>query len=346
MITKKGLQRIGILLLAVLTAMLAGAVIILLSGANPLTAYYSMLVKPMTSLGNIGGVFIHFIPLLLIGIGVSFTFHAKLNNLGGQGQMLMGALGMTLIGIPPIGEALGAFSLPVGFLVAMIFGAFWAAIAGFMKTRFGASEIVVTLMLNYIAVQAINYILFYHLRTDGEIRSPRIVKMLPKLFEGTRITWGVVIALVLVVVYAIVMAKTKFGFNLRTVGGSIKAAKYSGINTKLYYFLSMAISGAFCGIAGAAQISGNTRRLTESTAGDYGFSGIVVAMLGSLHPVGLVIASFLMALLTSGSSMMQTDTGIPESFTQVLQALIVLFILMGMAISDGKVKRRKGGKEK
>ena len=140
MITKKGLQRIVVLLLAVIAAMLVGSLLILAVGANPLEAYYYMLIRPMSSISALGEVSMHFTPLLLIGIGVSFTFHAKLNNLGGQGQMLFGALGMTLVGIPPIGEALGAFSLPLGFLLGMIFGGIGSSIAGFLKVRFGSSE--------------------------------------------------------------------------------------------------------------------------------------------------------------------------------------------------------------
>lgn len=343
MITKKGLQRIVVLLLAVVAAMLVGSLLILAVGANPLEAYYYMLIRPMSSISALGEVSMHFTPLLLIGIGVSFAFHARLNNLGGQGQMLFGALGMTLVGIPPIGEALGAFSLPVGFLVAMIFGGIWASIAGYLKVRFGASEIVVTLMLNYIAVQAISYIIFYHLKQGAEPQSQKIAYLLPKIFKTSRINWGVVIALVLVVVYGIVIAKTPFGFKLRTVGGSPKAAKYSGIRTARYYFLSMLISGVFCGLAGAIQISGNTTRLMDGIAGDFGFSGIVVAMLGGTNPVGLVIAAFFMALLSAGSITMQVKTGIPTSFTSVLQALIVLFILLGMALSDKEFKNKKGG---
>lgn len=344
MITKKGIQRIIVLLLAVAAAMLVGTVMILLSGANPLEAYYYMLIRPLTSISSIGEVSMYFTPLLLIGIGVSFTFHAKLNNLGGEGQMLMGALGMTIVGIPPVGNALGALSLPIGFLLAIVFGGIWASIAGFLKVRFGASEIVVTLMLNYIAVQIISYMVFYPLRSGAEPQSPKIAVTLPKIVSFSRINWGVIIALILVFVYALVIAKTKFGFRLRTVGGSAKAAVYSGVSTKKYYFLSMLVSGAFCGLAGAVQISGNTTRLMEGIAADFGFTGIVVAMLGGLNPVGLVIAAFFMALLSAGSVTMQVKTGIPTSFTSVLQALIVLFILLGMALSNIELKKKKGGK--
>lgn len=337
-------RKVLILLLSVVVAMAVGSFIILAVGANPLEAYYYMLIRPLTSITSLGEVSMYFTPLLLVGIGVSFTFHAKLSNLGGEGQILFGALGMTLVGIPPIGNALGVFSIPVGCLLAIVFGAAWASIAGFLKVRFGTSEIVVTLMLNYIAAQFISYLVFYPLRSGAEPQSTRIAYTLPKLFSSSRINLGVIIALLLTVVYGIVIRKTRFGFHLRTLGGSEKAAVYSGVSTKGYYFAAMMISGAFCGLAGAMQISGNTTRLMEGVASDFGFSGIVVAMLGSLSPAGLVLASLFIALLSAGSVTMQVKTGVPTSFTSVLEALIVLFILLGMAVSASKGKREKGGK--
>lgn len=255
--------------------------------------------------------------------------------------MLMGALGMTLIGVPPIGDKLGPWSLLLGILLGIVLGAVWSAVAGFFRVKFHASEIVVTLMLNYIAEQFISYMVFYPLRSGAEPQSAKVAAMLPKLYQGSRINLGVVIALVLTVVYAVVIRRTRFGYHLRALGGSQKAAAYSGVNKSRYFFLAMLISGAFCGLAGAVQISGNTRRLMEGVAGDFGFSGIVVAMLGSLHPVGIVVAALFMALISAGSVTMQVKTGIPVSFTSVLEALIVLFILLGMAVSAAQSKRKK-----
>ena len=321
--------------------MLVGSLLILAVNADPLEAYYYMLIRPLTSITSLGEVAMYFTPLLLVGLGVSFTFHAKLSNLGGEGQMLMGALGMTLIGVPPIGDKLGPWSLLLGILLGIVLGAVWSAVAGFFRVKFHASEIVVTLMLNYIAEQFISYMVFYPLRSGAEPQSAKVAAMLPKLYQGSRINLGVVIALVLTVVYAVVIRRTRFGYHLRALGGSQKAAAYSGVNKSRYFFLAMLISGAFCGLAGAVQISGNTRRLMEGVAGDFGFSGIVVAMLGSLHPVGIVVAALFMALISAGSVTMQVKTGIPVSFTSVLEALIVLFILLGMAVSAAQSKRKK-----
>lgn len=338
------LRKALVLLSSVAVAMLVGSAFILAVGASPLEAYYYMLVRPLTSVSSLGEVSMFFTPLLLVGVGVSFAFQAKLNNLGGEGQMLVGALGMTLMGIPPVGTILGPWSLLAGLLAGILFGAAWSAVAGFFRVRFHASEIIVTLMLNYIAEQIISYVVFYPLRSGAEPQSAQILWALPKLTASSRINGGAAAALVLAAIYGLTIRRTRFGYRLRALGGSEKAAVYSGVRRDRYYFLAMVISGACCGLAGAVQISGNTLRLMEGVAGDFGFSGIVVAMLGALHPAGIVISALFMALLSAGSVTMQVKTGISTSFTSVLEALIVLFILLGMAVSGMPARERKGAK--
>ncbi|MDO4500059.1 MAG: ABC transporter permease [Erysipelotrichaceae bacterium] len=337
----ESLKKIIIIVCSVIMAMLVGSLLVIASGANPMDAYYYMILRPMSSVSSLGEVSMYFTPLLLVGVGVSFTLQCKLTNLGGEGQILFGALGMTLVGVSPLGKSLGIFSLVLGALLGMLMGGLYASIASIFKTMFNASELVVTLMLNYIATQLISYIIFYHLRAGAEPQSAKIGTMIPKIFTGSRINYGVIIALIMVVIYAIVIYKTKFGYNLRVLGGSIKASRYSGISEKKYYFIAMLISGAICGLAGMMQVAGNTGRLMSGVAADFGFGGIVVALLGNLNPIGIVIAAFFMALISSGAVTMQVKTGIPTSFASVLEALIVLFILLGMAISVYLDKRKK-----
>ena len=247
---------------------------------------------------------------------------------------------MTLVGISPLAKALGPLSLVLGALAGMAFGLLYATLAAWFRALFNASEIVITLMLNYIAEQIISYLLFYHLRTGAEPQSSKIAFSIPKIFSGSRINYGVIVALLLVAVYYIVVYRTKFGYNLRTLGGSKKAAKYGGVSAKRYYVYAMMISGAFCGLAGMMQVAGNTGRLMSGVAADFGFGGIVVALLGNLNPAGVVIAAFFMALITAGSVTMQVKTGIPTSFASILEALIVLFILLGMALISFLDKRK------
>ncbi len=340
------LRRIGIVLLAVLAALVLGAVFLVILNVNPFTAYYYLLVRPFSSLNSIGEMTIKLVPILIVGIGVSFTFQAKLSNLGGEGQICLGAIGMTLVGTSSFAEAAGAWYIPVGMLVAAVFGALWAGIAGFFKTRFKASEIITTLLLNYIAVQLLSWCVYYPLRdTAGNIpQSAPVAAALPRLIRGNRMNLGLLIALACVLVYWVVMKRTKFGYRLRVLGGSIKAAAFGGISKKKYYLIAMMISGAFAGLAGSIELAGTQTRLLEGLAGSYGFDGVVASLLGMMHPLGVLLSSVLLGALSIGAETMQVRTGVSSLFLNVLEALIVLFILLGFSFfgEDGRSRRKKG----
>jgi len=327
-----------ILIISIIAALLIGAVFLMVLGVNPVESYYYLLIRPFQSLRSIGELSIKLTPILLIGIGVSFTFQAKLTNLGGEGQICLGAIGMTLVGISPLAEALGPWWILPGMLTAALFGALWAGIAGFFKTRFKASEIITTLLLNYIAVQFLSYCVYYPLRDHkGNIpQSAKVASTLPKLIEGSRMNAGVILAVIGVIIYWIIIRKTKFGYNLRVLGGSIKASVYGGISKKKYYLTAMLISGAFAGIAGSIEIAGTQTRLVEGLAGTYGFDGVVASLMGMQHPVGVLLSSILLAGLSVGAETMQVKTGVSSLFLNVLEALIVLFILLGFSFFNGK----------
>ncbi len=342
------LRRIGIVLLSVLAALALGAVFLIILDVNPFTAYYYLLVRPFGSLNSIGEMTIKMVPILIVGIGVSFTFQTKLSNLGGEGQICLGAIGMTLVGTSSFAEAAGGWYIPVGMLVAALFGALWAGIAGFFKTRFKASEIITTLLLNYIAVQLLSWCVYYPLRdTAGNIpQSAAVAATLPRLISGSRMNVGLIIALACVVVYWVVMKRTKFGYRLRVLGGSIKAATFGGISKRKYYLIVMMISGAFAGLAGSIELAGTQTRLLEGLAGSYGFDGVVASLLGMMNPLGVLLSSVLLGALSIGAETMQVRTGVSSLFLNVLEALIVLFILLGFSFfGDGSRKKNKKGKE-
>lgn len=333
------LRTLVMVLASVGIALLVGLYFILTMGVNPAEAYYYLLIKPFTSLSSLGEISVKLTPILLVGIGVSFTFSAKLTNLGGEGQIQLGALGMTLVGISPLGQALGMWSLPLGLLLGMLFGAVWASIAGAVKVFFGSSEIITTLMLNYIGVQFISYLIYNPLKAPGGGGIPQSVKVaatLPRLMDGSRMNVGLIIALLGVVAYWLIIRRTRYGYNLRVLGGSAPAAAYSGIQRRRYQFTALLISGAFAGLAGAIEVAGTQTRLVEGIAGSYGFDGVVVALLGMLHPLGVLVASVFYAALAVGAESMQVKTGIPSSFLNILAALIVLFILLGLSFRKGK----------
>ena len=327
---------------AVAAALLIGGVFISILHVNPLEAYYYLLIRPFRSFRSIGEISVKLVPILIVGLGVSFTFQAKLSNLGGEGQICLGAIGMTIVGISPFAKAIGPVWILFGLLAAAVFGALWAGIAGFFKTQFKASEIITTLLLNYIAVQFLSYCVYYPLRdSKGNIpQSAKVASTLPKLFEGSRMNAGILIALAGLLIYWIVIKKTSFGYRLRVLGGSIRAAAFGGISEKKYYLSAMLVSGAFAGIAGAVEIAGTQTRLLEGLAGSYGFDGVVAALLGMLHPAGVLVSSILLAALSSGAETMQVKTGVSSLFLNVLQALIVLFILLGFSFFGTAGKKK------
>lgn len=339
-------RKVAIILAAVFAALAVGAVFLLILGINPLEAYFYLLLRPFRSLSSIGEISIKLTPILLTATGVSYAFRAKLSNLGGEGQICLGAIGMTVVGVSGLGAALGGWSVPVGILAGALFGALWAGIAGVIKTVFRASEIITTLMLNYLAVQLLSYCVYYPLRDPvGNIpQSAKLTATLPRLFGGSRMNAGILIAVAGLLVYAVVIDRTRFGYRLRVLGGSVPAATYAGIRKDRYYLLAMCISGLYTGAAGAIEVVGTQTRLLEGLAGSYGFDGVVAALLGMLHPVGVALSSVLLAALNSGAETMQVKTGVSSLFVNVLEALIVLFILLGMSYAEDAAKKsRRGG---
>lgn len=332
-----------IFLIAILAALVLGAVFLMVLKVNPLSAYYYLLIRPFKTFSSIGEMSIKFVPILLVGVGVSFTFCARLSNLGGEGQICLGAIGMTLVGTSTLAQSLGVWSIPLGMLVAAVFGALWAGVAGFVKTCFRASEIITTLLLNYIAVQLMSWCVYYPLRDPGGNipQSSKVAATLPKLFEGSRMNTGILVAIASVAIYAVIIRRTQFGYRLRVLGGSVPAAEFSGISSSRYYLAAMMLSGVFAGIAGAVEVTGTQTRLLEGLAGSYGFDGVVASLLGMMHPAGVTLASVLLAALNSGAESMQVKTGVSSLFVNVLEALIVLFILLGMSYASGFEKKRK-----
>lgn len=347
-------RQLVMILVSVLLALLVGAVFVSVLGKNPIEAYYYMLVTPFTSLGDLGEIFIKMTPLLMIGVGVSFAKKAGLMNLGGQGQIYMGALGTILVSFF-IGEYSPFVSIPLSLLTGALFGALYSGIAGVFKAYFKSSEIITTLLLNYIAIELISFLVQGPLRdplgvNPQTVSIPESMKLLriPELIRGNI---GIFIALAAVLIYWVVIAKTPFGYNLRVVGGSLDAANYSGINLKKMYIQIMLISGAFAGMVGMIEVTGTQYRLLSGLAGDFGFNGIVVALLGLLHPVGIVVAAFFLAALSVGAETMQVMSGVPVTLLGIIQGVIVLSLLVGFSFKKKPAKIQmvpqtpKGGSE-
>ncbi len=337
-----------IILLSVLGALLAGAIFLLLQQKNPLEVYQQLLFSPVKTMGNLGQVIKDATPLIIIGVGVAIATKCGLSNLGGDSQFYMGALGYVLVAMT-VGDRLGRFSLVLGVLAAMVFGALTSAIAGVFRAYFKVSEIITTLMMNYIVQYFISYLVNGPLKSEGSTIAqtaeiPEAMKI-SRLFSGTTASWAILIALACAVIYWILIYKTKIGFNIKTVGGGIKAARYSGINPVKYYMLVMSISGIFGGLAGAIEVSSQKYRLLEGLSNDFGFNAVLVSLLGMLHPVGIVLAAIFFAWLSTGANVMQITCGVPVTFIAIIKGIMILFILFGMSIKLGKIRLPFGRKK-
>jgi simple sugar transport system permease protein len=330
-----------------LLALLLCAVLVRLSGAAPLQAYGAMLVGAFGSLDSIADVLLRATPLLLTGLGTAVAFRGGQWNIGGEGQIYFGALGATLVGLALRGLPLW-IHLPLTVVGAFLGGALWALPAALLKAWRGVSEIITTLMLNYIAVFLIGYLVKGPLQGPSEFMPQSAVipeaARLPLLFSGWRLHGGVILALALVFAVYFLLRKTSLGYEFRAVGENAKAARYGGIRVPLVIILIMSISGGLSGLAGANEVLGFHYRLFEGLSPGYGFTGIIVALLGRLNPFGVLAASVLFSGLIVGANEMQRMVGIPTAIAGIIQAVIVLFVLGAEILVDYRVVITRRGR--
>ena len=280
--------------------------------------------RPLTETLTVGT------PLIIAAAGMAVSFRAGLFNIGGTGQLIVGAMAAGYVGFSvdlPV-----VLHLVACLLAGVLAGGLWGGIAGFLKARFGANEVISTIMLNWIAT----YLLFFALKTaaftganQSQPTSPSVGEnaVLPQLLgSGFRLHAGLFIAAGAAVLLWWLMSRSTIGFHFRAVGSNPRAAQVAGISPARTAFLVLAVAGALVGLAGAVHVLGTERRLTEGVAGNIGFDAITVALLGRSGPVGIVLAGLLFAALSTGGRFMETNQGVPLDLVQVIQVLVVLFI--------------------
>ncbi len=345
------LARLGGILVggsAVILALLIGAAMILGLGANPLEGYKELLAGAFGGTEELAESAAKAMPLLLVGTGICVAFRAKVINIGGEGQIIAGGLLSTVTalavpGLPPV------VLIPLVLLMGLVGGAIWGGIPGALKAYLGVNEILSTIMLNLVAVQLFNYLLRAPLMDPRQIelgtRIPQTKRLsenadLPVLISGTRLHLGVVVALIAAGVAWFFLWRTTTGYRVRAVGASAPAARYAGMPVKRMTMLALTISGALCGLAGAALVFGSeTHRLqTEGFAtgftGSAGFNGIVAALFGGLHPLFTIPSSFLFGGLLVGANAMQRAIQIPVSLVIGLNGLIVVFVVSSNSLRE------------
>jgi general nucleoside transport system permease protein len=318
-------------LLAVVTALVLGAVIILVTGGAPLLAYRGLWEGAFGSARAISDTLVATNPYILGGLAVALAFKGGLFNIGGEGQILVGALCSVWVGY-----AVPGIPFPLHLLVAMaagvLGGALWGAIPGVLRAYTGAHEVIVTIMLNYVAIQITSFLLSGPMKDPNPLiavaQTPKVLESarLPTILPGYRVHWGVVLALACAVGCWWLINKTTIGFRIRTVGANVYAARYAGIDVGRTIVLTMTLSGALAGLAGAIEVLGVNYYHTPGFSVGYGFNSIAVALLGRADPLGVVPAAFLFGALANGATRMQFLSQIPIDIIGLIQGLILIFV--------------------
>ena len=326
---------LGLPLLALVFALAVCAVILLLLGVNPIEAYAAMIAGAFGTVSGITQSIAKATPLLLVGLGICIAFRASVINIGAEGQIILGALGATWFslafrGLPDALLVIG--TLLAGFLA----GAFWGFVPGILKARFGVNEILSTVMLNVVATQILLAMLKGPLMDTTGVTAGTFLPQseqlpetvwLAKLVPQTLLHTGAIFAVVLAFVVYIFLWRTTIGYRIRAVGLNPEASRYAGIRVPVYQALALTLAGGLAGLAGVVEVIGVQHRLLEGITSGYGFSGIVAALFGSLHPLGTIPASYLFGSLLVGADKMQRAMQVPSSLVDVLLGLVVLFVV-------------------
>lgn len=340
-------------LLATLAALIVGAFMLLALGANPIVAYAALLDGAFGSVNSVADTLVRATPLLFVGVGICIAFRGGVTNIGGEGQFVAGAMCAILVGLnfhdgPPW------LVVPGAMLAGLLGGAVWGGIPGLLKAHFNVNEILSTVMMNQIAVQGMNFLLIGPLidpvQLERASRIPQTARInpafdLPRLVP-TRLHLGTLIAVLIAVLVYILLWRTTLGYRIRAVGLNREAARYAGINVSQHIALSLALSGALAGLAGAIQIFGvNFRMFTDGSAtgftGSAGFHGIVAALFGQLHPLGTIPAAFLFGGLLVGANKLQRAVQVPAALIVTLNGLVVVFVVSTELWRQERARRRE-----
>ena len=324
---------------AALAALLVGAVMLWLLNANPFQAYQALWAGAFGSSNALAETLVKATPLLLVALGICIAFRGDVINIGGEGQMIIGAILATWVGLA-FTDWPGWLVIILAMLAGFLGGAIWGGIPGLLKAYFNVNEILSTVMMNSIAVYIMNFLLRGPMIDPSQAQLASKIPQTARLLEEfrlprlapTRLHLGILIAVALAFVVYIVLWRTTLGYRIRAVGQNPHASRYGGIKVKRYVVVALLLSGAFAGLAGATQVFGvNYRMITDGSAsgftGGAGFNGIVAALFGQLHPILSIPASILFGALLVGANSMQRVVQVPSALITVLNGLVVVFVV-------------------
>jgi len=331
-------------LIAIASSLILGALILYFAGYDTGKAFTAIYSATFRNLFAFTGTVNRSSPLIFVGLAVAIAFRGNVFNIGAEGQLLMGAVFATLTGIT-FTSLPGFILIPLMILSGALGGAIWALLPGLLKARFEVSEVITTIMFNYIALNLIGYLVRGPImdRTQVEPQSVTIAiqGFLPSLIPGTRLHLGFILGIVLAVVVYALLFKTYMGFELRAVGNNRDAARCAGISVERTITSTMLISGALAGIGGAIELA-DIHYLLEGISPGHGYTGISVAVLANSNPLGVILSSFLFGALSSGATTMQRMAGVSASFVGIFQGLMITAIALATVVQgSGRQKKAK-----
>lgn len=333
--------------LALLLTIFCGIVLFMILGKDPITGLSVFFIEPLKDLRGWSEVGIKLVPLLLIAVGLAVCYRANVFNIGAEGQLVLGAItGGAAALFFDKGDNGGFVMITVVLLAGMLGGMFWAGITAWLRDKFNANEILVSLMLVYVAQLLLSYLVYGALMDPEGNNFPQSKLLsdgflLPIVIPNTRLHLGIVFAAAVFISGWLFLSKSYAGFRLQVGGMAPLAARYAGFSARKSLWTSMMICGALSGLAGVCEVIGPIGQLTPSISPGYGFAAIIVAYVGRLHPVGIVFSSFIMALFYIGGELSQSRLGMPSAITGVFQGILLFSLLACDVLINYKISWRK-----
>jgi general nucleoside transport system permease protein len=319
-------------LLAVTLTLVTVGVLFAIMGKNPLEALWVYFIEPLTDPFSLQEMVVKATPLVMIAVGLSLCYIANIWNIGAEGQFIVGAVCGSWLAVKTNGTDVGYWVLPVMLILGAVGGALYALIPALCRVYFGASEILTSLMLVYVANFGMDYLVRGPWRDPEGLNFPTTAAFdpaasLPTLFETGRLHWGAVIAFIVVMLTTVMLGQTIRGFEIRVVGAAPRAARFSGFSADRLVIFTFLISGALAGLAGIIEVAGPIGHLDPGVSSGYGFTAIIVAFLGRLNPVGILIAGLFLALTFIGGEAAQISMKVPLDLTKVFQGILLFYVL-------------------
>ena len=332
-------------LISILAALGVGALVIAVLGYNPIEIYREIAVGALGSAYSLKEVVRTSVPLLLMALGVTLCFRLQFFNIGAEGQFFMGATAAAAVALNYPGMN-APLLLTLMLLASLVGGGLWCAIPAVLKLRFGTNETLVTLMLNYIAVKFVAYLQFGPWKDPSSMGYPTIPPfsenaVLPKLF-GIHVGWVIALAIFLIVL--VLLSRTKYGYQINVMGENPLTARYAGFNTTWLLIATVALGGGLCGVAGFIQASAVEESLVYTLSSGWGYTAIIVAWLGKLKPLPVLVATLLIAALVQGCSYIQISLNVPYFMANIIQGVILFFVLASEFFTSYRFVRRRDGK--